>query len=352
MGPDGIATADASVFVILPNYTLTNVDLYGVSALNDSGGVAGWIGFPPSPGGPRPFDSAAWTSGSAPPLSPPPPGQDPLLNCPFDNYTNGSACKSHATGINSAGEVVVSVLSGPLDQMVLHYSPGYVTVVAGLAFATAINDADTIVGYTLAQHAGVFASGATVDLGTLGGRSSMANAINASGQIVGSSTLPGDMAEHAFLSVDAGLVDLGDLGGGTSVAWAVNDAGVVVGQSKASNGETHAFLYADGQMVDIGAASANSWATGVNNAGLIVGSFVPANSTDGRPHPFLYSNGTMFDLWEVAARPESYPSGEAVWLDASVRINNAGQILVGLCDGTFSRTHQCWAVLLTPPVSP
>jgi len=358
-GPDGSATAGASVSVMLPNYTVTNVSLYGVSALNDSGGVAGWIGFPPTPAGPRPYDKAAWTSGSAPPLSPPPPGQDPLSNCPPDPYTGGSMCASRANGINSAGEVVVSVLGGPLGQMVIHYGPGSATVVAGLVSATAIDDADTIVGQTLGRHAGVFASGATVDLGTLGGTSSMANAINAAGQIVGSALLAGDMAEHAFLSTGAGagLVDLGDLGGGTSVAWAVNDAGVVVGESKASNGETHAFLYADGQMVDIGAAyGAYNWATGINNAGLIVGFFVPANSTDGKPHPFLYGNGTMFDLLDVAARPESYPAGEAVWLgNGYVRINNEGQILVPLCDGDSGppyHTFQCWAVLLMPSASP
>ncbi|HKF97022.1 MAG TPA: hypothetical protein VKB20_02100, partial [Steroidobacteraceae bacterium] len=210
-----------------------------MNALNEYGGIAGWIGYPPSPAGPMPNDKAAWTSGSAPPLAPPPPGQEPLANCPPDPYGGGSLCPSRANGINSAGEVAVSVSGGPLSQVVIHYGPATAIVVPGLMSATAINDTDTIVGQTPGFHAGVFTSDTTVDLGTFGGKSSVANAINATGRVVGSAMLAGDMATHAFLSDGAGLVDLGELGGGMSEAWAVNDSGVVVGDSKTANGETH-----------------------------------------------------------------------------------------------------------------
>ncbi|HET9709748.1 MAG TPA: hypothetical protein VFP39_15720, partial [Gemmatimonadales bacterium] len=349
-------TADASVSVVLPAYTITKVSLYGVNALNESGGVAGWFGTPPSPSGITPNDTAAWTSGDAPPLAPPPPGQDPLLspsNCPSGPY--GTVCASHASGINSAGEVVVSVTGSPAGLTVIHYGPGSATIIPELLSATAIGDTDTVVGQTLTRHAGVFASGLLVDLGTLGGATSVANGLNAAGRVVGSAMLAGDMATHAFLDDGGALIDLGELGGGTSAAWAVNDSGVVVGESTISNGETHAFRYADDQMVDIGASSGTfSSATGINNAGLIVGTFVPPNSpNDGRhTHPFLYSNATMFDLWEIAARPETYPAGEAVWCcNGFVRINNHGQILVALCDGDSALYHtsDCWGVVLTPP---
>jgi probable HAF family extracellular repeat protein len=354
-GPGGHAAAHAAVSVVLPQYTVTKISLYGVSSLNDFGGVAGWIGIPPSPSTPPGNDEAAWTSGSAPPLAPPPPGQDPLLSkCPGGQF--GSACTSHANGINSAGEVVVSVTGAPSGLTVIHYGPGSATVIPTLLAATAISNTGTIVGQTLALHAGVFASGPTVDLGTFGGTTSVANAINAAGRVVGSAMLAGDMVTHAFLSDGAGLVDLGELGGGRSAAWAVNDTGVVVGDSTTSNGETHAIRYADGQMVDIGASSGivNS-ATGINNAGLIVGTFLPANSPHDSTHlhPLLYSNATTFDLWEVAARPKSYPAGEAVWFgNGYVRINNHGQILVPLCYGDSGppyHTFGCWSVLLTPP---
>jgi probable HAF family extracellular repeat protein len=352
-GPGGPVAATTQVSVALPHYTVTKVNLFGVYALNDFDGIAGWTGSPPTPLGPPPFDAAAWTSGSAPPLAPPPPGEDPLSNCPPDPYTGGSLCESHANGINSAGEVVVSVGSGPLGQTVIHYGPGYATVVPGLLSAEGIDDAARIVGQTFTGHPGVFASGSTVDLGTFGGNIGIAHASNAAGRVVGSAMLAGDEVTHAFLSDGAGRVDLGELGGGFSDAWAVNDSGVAVGESKTSKGDTHAVEYVDNHLIDIGATSGPySFATGINNAGLIVGSFVPADSTDGNSHPFIYGNRTMFDLWEVAARPESYPPGVSVSMGLGiVRINNHGEILVPLCDGDSGgprHTFDCWAVLLTP----
>jgi probable HAF family extracellular repeat protein len=358
-GSGGSATANASVAVVLPHYTVTTSvnshgEFYGADALNDFGGVAGWFGIPYNRQAPPIYDISAWTSGSAPPLAAPPPGQDPLVRCQ-DQYT-GTMCPSHATGINTAGETVVTVISGPLGQFAMHYGPGYVVVIPGLLSAYAINDADTIVGQTPALHAGVFASGTTVDLGTLGGSESDANAVNNSGTVVGSAMLAGDAVWHAFLSNGTGLVDLNDLGGGYSSAEAVNDAGVVVGGAKTSAGETHAFRYADGQMVDIGVgAGASSAASGINNANLIVGAFVPVNSTDGQLHPFLYGNGKMFDLMDVAyPQWKSDPAGDIVMVGpGDVRINHGGQILIPLCMGsTNDPVLACSAILLTPAASP
>lgn len=355
-GPGGSATAHASVSVVLPDYTVTDVGLYGASALNDFGGVAGWTGSPPTRSGPRPYDQAAWTGGSVPALPLPPPDQDPIFICRFDPSAGLSRCVTHATGINSAGEVVVSASGGPVGEIVVHYGPGVAQVIPGLRFANAIGNTGTIVGQTDDSHPGVFASGATVDLGTLGGSWGVSNAINQLGRIVGSSTLIGE-AEHAFLTDGAGLVDLGDLGGGMSAARAVNDAGIVAGESKVANGDTHAFVYADGKMIDIGVAfGTNSGATGINNAGMVVGYFSSPNSTYGRWNPALFSNGIIFDLLDVATRHKVYPAGEAAWIGQdAVRINNRGQILVPVCEGqTVSPFHPglCWTVLLTPPANP
>ena len=71
-----------------------------------------------------------------------------------------------------------------------------------------------------------------VDLGTLGGSTSVALAVNASGQVVGWSLIAGDIHVHAFLwSKKTGMVDLDTLGGSFSVAVALNDYGQVVGYS-------------------------------------------------------------------------------------------------------------------------
>ena len=98
----------------------------------------------------------------------------------------------------------------------------------------------------------LFDHGKVVDLGTLGGASSMARGINVAYH---RRQLDLRMPSHAFVYQGGHLVDLGTLAptsgtfyGGTSysVANAINDSGQIVGNS---NG--HAFLYDQGKMFDL-----------------------------------------------------------------------------------------------------
>jgi len=90
------------------------------------------------------------------------------------------------------------------------------------------------------------------DLGTLGA-ASMALGINNRADVVGGSG-------HAFLwTAGAGMIDLGTLGGRTSCANAINDVGCIVGASQTGDSDarglpvTHAFLRTpDGRMLDLG----------------------------------------------------------------------------------------------------
>jgi probable HAF family extracellular repeat protein len=66
------------------------------------------------------------------------------------------------------------------------------------------------------------------DLGTLEGPSSLANGLNASGQVVGyANTSSG--CRHAFLYSGNSMQDLGTLGGEKSHALGINNSGQVVG---------------------------------------------------------------------------------------------------------------------------
>lgn len=131
----------------------------------------------------------------------------------------------------------------------------------------------TLVVWLPASPSAAAAAGmySVVDLGTLGGPDSTAAAINAAGQVVGSSTTA-DGHEHPFLFSGGRMIDLGTLGGSDASATDINTAGQVVGQSLTAKGATHAFLWFRGRMTDLGAPSgAASWATAINDAGTIVG---------------------------------------------------------------------------------
>lgn len=83
------------------------------------------------------------------------------------------------------------------------------------------------------------------DLGTLGGNNSQALAINASGQIVGSSTITlGSSFQHSFLHTGGTMYDLGTLlqpgSGVTNVGVAdINDLGQIAATGIV-NGQSHA----------------------------------------------------------------------------------------------------------------
>jgi hypothetical protein len=159
--------------------------------------------------------------------------------------------------------------------------------------------------------------------------------------------LTGSRAPLAVLWKDGKIVNLGTLGGNQSGAGAVNGRGEVAGAALNSttdpfpsrapyfdffyfgNGtESHAFLWRDGTMQDLGTLGGpDSAAFFVNQKGQIAGSSdvdFNVNPVTGGPtvHPFLWENAEMLDL--VAGAPPGMFGGTfgiATWL------NDKGQVL-------------------------
>lgn len=201
---------------------------------------------------------------------------------------------SAGAAINSAGTVAGNsqpapgpweYANGVVTQLIFPGSPESIVsginangVIAGTTFVSP----PPMVDAPSTASAFVYDHGTVTSIGTLGHPAlpvvsdSYANAINASGQVVGQSTSDsGD--EHAFLYTNGTFTDLGTLGGRQSAATAVNVAGQAVGDSALSDGVHYSrFVYADGQIRDLASLidpSTGDWAVlsvgGINDAGQI-----------------------------------------------------------------------------------
>lgn len=154
----------------------------------------------------------------------------------------------HAASINNYGHITGLAWDAAGDcRHLLFYADGVAQDLGQFAGAsttrgTAINSADTIVGYAEGPgsvRAFSYAAGrGYTDLGSLGGSHTWAFDISGAGQVVGSSTLPGQGAydpTRAILFSEGRLVDLNDyvneawaLFSPLSSAPAINDAGWIV----------------------------------------------------------------------------------------------------------------------------
>jgi probable HAF family extracellular repeat protein len=113
------------------------------------------------------------------------------------------------------------------------------------------------------------------DLETLGGVTTYATAINDSQQVVGYSIATSGQWHGFFWSASTGLLDLSTLiGTGNSWAFAINSSGVVAGASSASDGNLHAFTWTiSGGFQDLGLPHGEvaSGAQGIDDLGRVVG---------------------------------------------------------------------------------
>lgn len=156
------------------------------------------------------------------------------------------------------------------------------TLGGAVSYGADINAAGHMVGAStigddeLETHAFLYRDGVMTDLGDLGGIRSFAHGINDRDQIMGAVV---DAAEvyRPFIYADGELTMLGDLGGRTN-AYDINKLGQVVGNSTLAGDieATRGFLYTDGKMLNINTLvdSALGWtihtAIGINDSQQIL----------------------------------------------------------------------------------
>jgi probable HAF family extracellular repeat protein len=157
--------------------------------------------------------------------------------------------------------------------------------------------------------AGSWPSCEVIDLGTLGGSSSTAYAINNLGQVVGVSATrefdnegPGCSYDrcpmnHAFLWDSGNMMELafpGSANAINSIAHSINNVGQVVGADYQSGYPRTRFFYSRETAADFNLVSDGN-ATAINDAGQIVG----ISSADGAPsstQAFLWDKGELIVL--------------------------------------------------------
>jgi probable HAF family extracellular repeat protein len=215
-----------------------------------------------------------------------------------------------AYGVNADGVVVGESMRIHVGNVAFAWQQGvltplFSTMTGANSGAFGVNDAGQIVGYagSYPVQPAFWSGGMLMLLGTLGGSSGMARAINAWGGIVGEAGVDPAFVNrsHAFFwQPGTGMADLGTLGGVTSVATAINGT-FIVGQSDMEAGPPHGFIYdlnGSGAPVDLNdlIATNGEWtiamASGINGAGAIVGW---ATSSEGVVHGVL-----LLPQWFVA----------------------------------------------------
>jgi probable HAF family extracellular repeat protein len=163
--------------------------------------------------------------------------------------------------------------------------------------------------------------------GEIGEQYGQAFGINDSGQLVGISRYSASGVTHAFLWSNGVMTDLGSLGGSNdySNAYSINDAGQVAGIASADGIHDRGFFWQDGVMGDLGdlwGGSGNTRAYRINNSAQVVGETWEDNPA--LPRAFLWENATMVDL---------DPLQTMGTFSQALGINDRGEVVGGASQG-------------------
>lgn len=249
---------------------LPNDQYSEASGINNLGAICGYSSF----SGTGLWDAFVWENGG-------------MTRLP--HLTGAQTGDTSAFAINDTGQVVGYSLAAPKESHPFLWESGVMTDifttygVGGIAWD--MNNAGQVVaGYSLLD----LASGIATNLGTLGGKTTQALGLSSNGKVVGwSERVAGERIFHAFLWENGNIVDLIP-GSATSRAEAVNSSGYVVGRAYGANGYGFLYIPVSGARDLVEFIPANSgWSDlspqDMNDAGQIVG----YGTIDGLPHAFL-----------------------------------------------------------------
>ncbi len=225
-------------------------------------------------------------------------------------------------------------------------------VIVGLSYTSFAANATTGIP-TLDPY--IWKNGVMTDLGNLGGTISglgpsglaagvLVPCANNRGQVIGISSLLGNVMNHAFFWEDGVMTDLGTLGGDNSEAIWINDAGDVAGSADLPGSQTHdAVLWRKGKIHDLGTVAGDPCSRGlaINVRGQVVGA---SSDCSNFLHAFLWEEGgPMLDLNTLI------PPGSGVQLIEAFNINERGEILaISNPLGVTPNTDLGHLVLLVP----
>jgi len=326
------ANPPRSDYILAELAPLSGFDAVHATAINNRGQVVGWLD-----GSNGLVHAFLWQDGRA------------------NDLGTFGADKAIAGGINDLGEIVNVVLTngqrrvfvlqkgsvidlGVLDEFPKLGTEGKISYLPSVD----INNLSQVTGKLVvgdSQRSFLFDQGQISYFGLRGdGRISYAKAMNNRGQIAGQ-TIERDSRWGAFVWQDGQIIDLPTLNGPRASPNAINEQGTVVGWAIPPGGaldQAHAVIWEKGALEDFNAAEwKTSRAQSINSAGQIVGY---ATTTQNHSFAFLKQGQLLVDLNQVIGTNSGWHLFDAD------KINERGQILARGKRGAETRTF-----LISPP---